>query len=66
MFQITFEFVFVILSHTSIMHCFSHKYACSAEVIALADPYVIGGFSPQAIAHYEQAADYYKGEESNR
>lgn len=23
-------------------------------------------FCPQAIAHYEQAADYYKGEESNR
>lgn len=22
--------------------------------------------SPQAIAHYEQSADYYKGEESNR
>lgn len=23
-------------------------------------------FGAQAIAHYEQAADYYKGEESNR
>lgn len=28
--------------------------------------FLIPRFCPQAIAHYEQAADYYKGEESNR
>lgn len=48
--------------------------ACASAVAAgwpERKPYLRSGvqarcFCPQAIAHYEQAADYYKGEESNR
>ena len=39
---------------------------CSVDLVVLTGVYVTVGICLQAIAHYEQAADYYKGEESIR